>query len=67
MVSSCSPSASPPRTEPEEVGSAPSATATVTIAVAGTAPPAGETPTPATGTPRRALRVKKAIMKKSVL
>jgi nicotinamide mononucleotide (NMN) deamidase PncC len=49
------------------VGSDPSATAAVTIAVAGIAPPAGETPTPATGTPRRALRMKKAIMKKYVL
>jgi hypothetical protein len=42
-------------------------TAAVTIAVAGTAPLAGETPPPATETPRQALRVKRAIKKKSTL
>jgi hypothetical protein len=66
-VSICSPSASSPRTELEEVGAAPSATTAVTIAMAGTAPPAGETPPPATETPRLALRVKKAVKKKSAL
>jgi hypothetical protein len=47
-----------------------SATGAVTIAVAGTAPPAGVTPPPATGIAikkRRAMRVKKAVMKKSLL
>jgi hypothetical protein len=43
------------------------ATAAVTIAVAGTAPQAGETPPPAMGMPRQAVRMKKAIKKKSVL
>jgi hypothetical protein len=66
-VSTCSPSASSPKTEPEEVGAAPSATTAVTIAMAGTASPAGETPPPATETPRLALQVKKAIKKKSAL
>jgi hypothetical protein len=53
-------------------GADPSASATgaVTIAVAGTAPPAGVTSPPATGivveTPR-AMRVNKAVMKKSSL
>jgi hypothetical protein len=79
-VSICSPSASP---EPkhEEVGTDPSASATgagpsasatgaVTIAVAGTTPAAGVTPLPATGTvveTLQAMRVKKAVMKKSSL
>jgi hypothetical protein len=39
----------------------------VTVAVAGTAQQAGETPPPTTSTPRRALRVKKAVKKKSAL
>jgi hypothetical protein len=79
-VSICSPPAFP---EPgrEEVGTGPSASATgadpsasatgaVTIAVAGTAPPAGVTPLPAMGTMVEmpwAMRVKKAVMKKSSL
>jgi hypothetical protein len=41
--------------------------AAVTIAVAGTAPQADETPPPATETPRQAVRMKRAIKKKSVL
>jgi hypothetical protein len=54
------------------VGTDPSASVTgaVTVAVAGTTPPAGVTPPPATSTvveTTRALRVKKAIMKKSSL
>jgi hypothetical protein len=59
-VSICSPPGSP-EPEREEVGTDPSASATgadpsasvigaVTIAMAGTAPPAGVTPPPATGT-----------------
>jgi hypothetical protein len=66
-MSSCSPSASSSRAEPEEERTGPSAAAAVTIAVAGTAPQAGETPPPATGTPRQAVRMKRAIKKKSVL
>jgi hypothetical protein len=66
-MSSCSPSASSSRAEPEEEEEAPSATAAITIAVAGTAPLAGETPPSTTGTPRQALRVKKAIKNKSTL
>jgi hypothetical protein len=66
-MSSCSPSASSSRAEHEEEGTAPSAAAAVTVAVAGTVPQAGETPPPAMGTPRRALRVKKAVKKKSTL
>jgi hypothetical protein len=47
----CSPPTFPPDSEREEVGSAPSASATgaVSVAVAGTTPPAGITPPPATG------------------
>jgi hypothetical protein len=45
----------------------PAASAVVTIAVAGTAPPAGETLPPTTSTARWAMRVKKAVMKKSTL
>jgi hypothetical protein len=67
MTSSCSPSASSDRAEPEEERTSPAAAAAVTIAVVGIAPQAGETPPPATGTPRRAVRMKKAIKKKSVL
>jgi hypothetical protein len=66
-VATCSPAASAPRSEPEEMGAVPSATAAVTIAVAGTTPPAGQTPLPATETLRRALQVKKAVKKKSTL
>jgi hypothetical protein len=66
-MSSCSPSASSSRAEPEEEEIAPSAAAAVTIAVAGTAPLAGETPPPAMGTPRQAVRMKRAIKKKSIL
>jgi hypothetical protein len=68
------PSASTTRADPSAsaIGADPSASATgaVTIVVAGTAPPAGVTPPPATGTvveTPRAMRVKKAIMKKSSL
>jgi hypothetical protein len=67
MTSSCSPSASSARAEPEEEKTSPAAAAAVTIAVVGTAPQAGETPPSATGTPRQAVRMKKAIKKKSVL
>jgi hypothetical protein len=67
MTSSCSPSASSARAEPEEERTSPAAVAAVTIAVAGTAPQASETPLPATGTPRQAVLMKKAIKKKSVL
>jgi hypothetical protein len=67
MTFSCSPSASSARAEPEEERMSPAAAAAVTIAVAGTAPQAGETPPPAMGTPRQAVRMKKAIKKKSVL
>jgi hypothetical protein len=54
------------------VGTDPSASTTgaVTVAVAGTAPPAGVTPPPAMSTVVEtpwALRVKKAVMKKSSL
>jgi hypothetical protein len=89
-LSFCSPPASPPEPEREEVGMYPlasaigtdpsafaigadpsaSATGAVTIAMAGTAPPAGVTPPPATGTvveTPRAMTVKKAVMKKSSL
>jgi hypothetical protein len=71
-LSICSPPDSPPDPEREEVGTDPSASATgvVTIAVAGTAPPAGVTLPPAMSTvveTPRALRVKKAVMKKSSL
>jgi hypothetical protein len=45
----------------------PATTAAITIAVAGTAPQADETPSPATETPRQAMRMKRAIKKKSVL
>jgi hypothetical protein len=62
-----SPVASAPRSEPDEMGAVPSAATAVTIVVAGTTPPAGQTPPPATETPRRALRVKKAVKKKSTL
>ncbi|XP_025798665.1 transcription initiation factor TFIID subunit 11-like [Panicum hallii] len=66
------PLASPPEPEREEVETDPSVSATgaVTIAMAGTVPPAGVTPPPATNTmveTPRALRVKKAVMKKSSL
>jgi hypothetical protein len=64
---SCSPSAYSYRAEPKDERAGPSAAATVTIAVAGTAPQAGETPPPATGTPCQAVRMKRAIKKKSVL
>jgi hypothetical protein len=57
----------PPRTELEEVEIDPASSVTMTIAVAGTAPSAGVTPPQATSTPRRAMRVKKAVMKKSTL
>jgi hypothetical protein len=67
MTSSCSPSTSLTRAGPEEEETSPPAVAAVTIAVAGTTPQAGETPPPVTGTPRRAVRMKKAIKKKSVL
>jgi hypothetical protein len=66
-MSSCRPSASSSRAEPEEEETGPSAAAAVTIAVAGTAPQAGETPSPATGTLRQAIRMKRAMKKKSVL
>jgi hypothetical protein len=66
-MSSCSPSASSTRAEPEEEETAPSAAAAVTIAVAGTAPQAGQTPPPAMGTPRQAVQMKRAIKKKSIL
>jgi hypothetical protein len=45
----------------------PASYATVIVAAAGTAPSAGVTPPPATSTPRRAMRVKKAVMKKLTL
>jgi hypothetical protein len=67
MMSSCSPSASSSRAKPEEERTGPSAAAAVTIAVAGTAPQVGETPPPATGTPRQAIRMKRAMKKNSVL
>jgi hypothetical protein len=68
----CNPPASPPEPEHQEVGTDPSVSATgaVTIVVAGTAPPADVTPPPATSTVDKtpqALRVKKAVMKKSSL
>jgi hypothetical protein len=66
-MSSCSPSASSSRAKPEEEETAPSTAAAITIAVAGTAPLAGETPPPATGMPRQAVRMKGAIKKKSIL
>jgi hypothetical protein len=50
-VSTCSLPASSPRTEPEEMGTVPSATAAVTIAVVETTPSADQTPPPATETP----------------
>jgi hypothetical protein len=53
--------------EPERVETGPSAIAAVTIAVAGTTHPADQALPPATGTPRRALRVKKSAKKKSTL
>jgi hypothetical protein len=60
------------RAERQEVGMDPSASATeaVTVAVASTTSPSGATPPPATGTmveTPRAMRVKKAVMKKSSL
>jgi hypothetical protein len=55
------------RAEPEEERASPATATAVTIAVAGTAPQAGETPPPATETPRQAVRMKRAIKKKSVL
>jgi hypothetical protein len=67
MTSSCSPSASFARAEPEEERTSPAAAAAGTIAVPGTVPQASETPPPATGTPRQAVRMKKAIKKKYVL
>jgi hypothetical protein len=67
MTSSCSLSASSTRAEPVEERTTPTAAAVVTIAVAGTAPQAGETPPPATGTQRQAVRMKRAIKKKYVL
>jgi hypothetical protein len=66
-VFSYSPSASSSRAGPEEEETTPSAAAAVTITVAGTRPLAGETLPPATETPRQALRVKRAIKKKSIL
>jgi hypothetical protein len=66
-MSSCRPSTSSYRAEPEEEGIGPSAAAAVTIAMAGTAPQAGETPPPATGMPRQAIRMKRAMKKKSIL
>jgi hypothetical protein len=71
-LSACSPPASPLEPERQEMGTDPAASAigSVTIAVVGTAPPAGVTPPPATstmvGTPQ-AMRVKKAVMKRSSL
>jgi hypothetical protein len=67
MSSSCSPSASSTRARPEEGEASPPTAATITIAVAGTTSQAGATPPPVTGTPRRAVRMKKAFRKKSVL
>jgi hypothetical protein len=67
MTSSCSPSTSLARAGPKEEETSPTAATAITIAVAGTMPQAGETPLPVTGTPRRAVRMKKAIKKKSVL
>jgi hypothetical protein len=67
MTSSCSPSTSSARAEPEEERTSPATAAAVTIAVVGTVPQASETLPPATGTPRRAVRMKKAIKKKSIL
>jgi hypothetical protein len=66
-VSTCSLPALPPEIGPEEVETGPSAVAAVTIAVAGTAQSADQAPPPATGTPRQAVRVKKAVKKKSKL
>jgi hypothetical protein len=66
-MSSYSPSASSSRAEPEEERTGPSATTAVTIAMAGTAAQDGGTAPPATGTPRQAVRMKRAIKKKSVL
>jgi hypothetical protein len=63
----CSPPASPPQPERQEMETDPAASAAVTIAVAGTAPSAGVIPPPTTRTPQRAMRVKKAVMKKSML
>jgi hypothetical protein len=63
----CSLPTLPPGAGPEEVETGLSATAAVTIAVVGAAQSADQTPPPATGTPRRALRVKKATKKKSTL
>jgi hypothetical protein len=45
----------------------PAASAGVTIAMAGTVPSAGVILPPTTRTPRRAMQVKKAVMKKSTL
>jgi hypothetical protein len=67
MSSSFTPSVSSARAEPEEEEASPPAAGTVTIAVARTTPQAGETPPQATGAPRRAVRMKKAFSKKSVL
>jgi hypothetical protein len=53
--------------EPEGVKAAPSAAATVTIAVAGTLASADQAPPPTADVPRRAWRVKKAARKKSTL
>jgi hypothetical protein len=67
MTSSCSPSASSTRAEPVEERTSPTAAAAITIAVSGTAPQAGETLPPSMGMPRQAVRMKRAIKKKSVL
>jgi hypothetical protein len=55
------------RAEPEGGRASPAIAAAVTITVAGTALEAGETLPPATETPRQAVRMKRAIKKKSVL
>jgi hypothetical protein len=49
------------------MGIDPSAAVAVTIVMAGNTPSTDQTPPPTTETPRRALRVKKAIKKKSTL
>jgi hypothetical protein len=67
MTSTCSPSASSARAEPEGERASPATAAAITIAVAGIVPQAGETPPPATETPRQAVRMKRAIRKKSIL
>jgi hypothetical protein len=63
----CSPPASPPQPERQEMETDPAASAGVTIAMAGTVPSAGVILPPTTRTPRRAMQVKKAVMKKSTL